>query len=113
MKYLIIPAIIIIVSCATEQNVIVKKQEVTKEKPVVVDEVAVENYTDLSREFLSTCEQDIESSSAVISSKELIKSLSHLNHMGSGGKHYYLLEKQAITKMLNELGSYLSIPALN
>lgn len=43
--------------------------------------------------------------SETISSKNLIKNLSHLNRMNYGGSHYYPLEREAITEIINSLSS--------
>ncbi|MFW5808465.1 MAG: cache domain-containing protein [Spirochaetota bacterium] len=91
------------VSCTMQQrpvSVIPVKTDSLSAKPDTAD------YTDVARSFLSRCEHDINASSQIISEKRLIKSLSHLNHMGSGGTYYYLLEKDAITRMLQKLASY-------
>ena len=40
-----------------------------------------------------------------ISSKNLIKNLSHLNRMNYGGSHYYPLEREAITEIITSLSS--------
>lgn len=66
----------------------------------------IADYRTVSIGFLKSCELDLEKSSALIADKNLIKTLSHLNKMGSGGKHYYLLEKDNITMMLTSLSSY-------
>ena len=50
--------------------------------------------------FLKTCEQDMERAKKVLNDKDIITNLSHLNFMNSGGKRYYLLERENITKMI-------------
>jgi hypothetical protein len=103
MKYLVSIILLIFLSCATNNNKISVSKTIPKInsiKPETLD------YTRNAKDFFTRCEYDINESADIISEKELIKALSHLNHMGAGGKHYYLLEKQAITKMLNSLASY-------
>jgi hypothetical protein len=56
--------------------------------------------------FFKACENDITKAAQVISEKELIKILTHLQYMDVGGKKYYPLERKAITKMINSLISF-------
>ncbi len=97
--------IVILFSCSVQKS-IVKNTQPEIEKVPEPQKESVVDYSAVTTQFFKTCENDIDASSKIISEKELIKSLSHLNRMGSGGAHYYLLEKKAITKMLNELASY-------
>ena len=48
---------------------------------------------------------NLASASETISSKNLIKNLSHLNRMNYGGSHYYPLEREAITDIIKSLSS--------
>ncbi len=49
--------------------------------------------------------ENLASASETISSKNLIKNLSHLNRMNYGGSHYYPLEREAITDIIKSLSS--------
>jgi len=51
--------------------------------------------------FLEQCEKDINSAGRVILEKDIIKNLTHLKFMDSGGKKYYLLERENISKMIH------------
>jgi len=53
--------------------------------------------------FFSMCEKDINNASGVIIEKDIIKNLSHLLKMGHGGKKYYLLERESISKMIKSV----------
>lgn len=61
---------------------------------------------DSARGFFETFEHDLVSTSKVISNNELIKNLTHLQRMDSGGSHYYPLEREALTNMIQALSSY-------
>lgn len=56
--------------------------------------------------FFATFENDMKNSTASIAQQDLVKSLSHLLRMNAGGSKYYPLERDALTKMINELASY-------
>lgn len=58
------------------------------------------------RNFFATCESDLTRAAAAIAEQELIKNLSHLNRMDSGGARYYALERESITYMIHQLSSY-------
>ncbi len=49
--------------------------------------------------------ENLANASKSISSKNLIKNLSHLNKMNYGGSHYYPLEREAITEIIKSLSS--------
>ena len=55
--------------------------------------------------FMSETFENLTSASITISSKKLIKNLSHLNKMNYGGSHYYPLEREAITEIITSLSS--------
>jgi hypothetical protein len=61
------------------------------------------------------CESDLEKAKKVIIDKDLVKILSHLQKMDSGGKKYYLLEREAITAMIKAVteGVYSDFILLN
>ncbi len=51
--------------------------------------------------FLRRCELDVTSAIDVITEKDIVKNLTHLQTMNMGGRKYYLLERENITKMIN------------
>ncbi len=53
--------------------------------------------------FFNTCVSDIGKAKKVILDNDLVKNLSHLQSMDRGGKKYYLLERESITKMLKSV----------
>ncbi len=53
--------------------------------------------------FFNTCVSDIGKAKKVIQDNDLVKNLSHLQSMDHGGKKYYLLERESITKMLKSV----------
>lgn len=64
-----------------------------------------ENNDKLTQFFINF-ENDLKRTSKVIQEKELVNILTHLHRMGSGGKHYYPLERKALTKMIRSLSTY-------
>jgi hypothetical protein len=58
------------------------------------------------RHFFATCESDLSRAAESIAEQQLIKNLSHLNRMDSGGARYYALERESITYMIHQLSSY-------
>jgi hypothetical protein len=58
------------------------------------------------KRFFETFEKDLFNTSKVISANELIKNLTHLQKMNSGGSHYYPLERDSLTKMIQSLSSF-------
>jgi hypothetical protein len=58
------------------------------------------------RKFFAAFEKDMVNTAQVIAQQELVKTLTHLQNMNSGGKKYYLLERESLTKMIQELSSY-------
>ena len=53
--------------------------------------------------FFDECSSVLQQASNIISEKQLIKTLNHLNKMDNGGNKYYLLEKEDLNKMINNL----------
>ncbi len=53
--------------------------------------------------LMSETFNSLTNASISISSKNLIKNLSHLNRMNYGGSHYYPLEREAITEIITSL----------
>ncbi|HQE58229.1 MAG TPA: hypothetical protein PLA54_03440, partial [Spirochaetota bacterium] len=53
--------------------------------------------------LMSETFNSLSNASERISSKNLIKNLSHLNRMNYGGSHYYPLEREAITEIITSL----------
>ncbi len=77
---------VVFISCQRQQKVHIEKDKITA--------------------FLNSCEKNIENAAKVIAEKELIKSLTHLQRMNTGGKKYYPLEREALTKMIKALSTY-------
>ncbi|MBN1500033.1 MAG: cache domain-containing protein [Spirochaetes bacterium] len=69
-------------------------------------QIAVTNSELTLNNFFERCNSDIKKASGTISSKKLVSALFHLNRMNNGGSHYYILEKEATTEMLNQLSTY-------
>lgn len=83
-----------ILTCILQLCFISCSKKITKTK--------VDNMTS----FFYGCEKDLERAANVIAEKELIKILTHLQIMNTGGKKYYPLEREALTKMINSLITY-------
>ena len=58
---------------------------------------------DALSEFFNRCEQDMEKASQVVVQEDIIKNLTHLHRMDSGGKKYYILERDAISRMIHSV----------
>jgi hypothetical protein len=86
---LLLAAVMLSFSCGRKQTV---TDEPVKESP--------------AENFFSIFEKDLNNTAAVISNNELIKNLTHLQRMDFGGSHYYPLEREALTKMIQSLSSY-------
>ena len=56
--------------------------------------------------FFGVLERDLTNTAAVITNNELIRNLTHLQRMDSGGNHYYPLEREALTKMIQSLSTH-------
>ncbi len=54
-------------------------------------------------EFFKQSKNDMLNAKKVIIDKDLVINLSHLNFMNAGGKKYYLLERENITKMIESV----------
>ena len=72
-------------------------------KQTVMDEP---EKTSAEETFFSVFEKDLSNTASVISANELVKNLTHLQRMDFGGSHYYPLEREALTKMIQSLSSY-------
>ncbi len=53
--------------------------------------------------FLELCEADVTRAIDVITGRDIVKNLSHLQTMNKGGRKYYLLERENITKMISSV----------
>lgn len=98
MRFLKIIIMLLLMSCTAAE----------KQNKALIKTVApiAPRYDSLTREFIVQCESDLLKSATVIGKDRLISSLSHLNVMDKGGRKYYLLEQDNITRMLNNLTSY-------
>ena len=52
-------------------------------------------------QFFNNCISDLNSAAKVIVKKDMVKNLTHLQKMNSGGRHFYLLERESATNMIN------------
>ncbi len=85
------------------------KPPVKKEKKEVVVKA------DKRNDFFSICESDIKSAIDVVMEEEIVKNLTHLHRMDYGGKKYYLLERENITRMIQAVteGTYTDLVLVN
>ncbi len=104
MKCLLIISTVLILSCATSE-----KQVIT---PTVT-----EPAFDLStlEGFFKTAEADVFRAKQVVEKNKIIFNLTHLKLMNTGGRRYYLLERENITEMINAVteGIYLDYILIN
>lgn len=50
--------------------------------------------------FFEICRDDLQRAGNIIISRDIVKNLSHLQFMNAGGKRYYLLERENISRMI-------------
>jgi len=50
--------------------------------------------------FFEICRDDLQRAGNVIITRDIVKNLSHLQFMNAGGKRYYLLERENISRMI-------------
>lgn len=50
--------------------------------------------------FMDLCKRDLDRAGEIIIEKDIVKNLTHLQFMNAGGKRYYLLERENITRMI-------------
>ncbi len=83
-------------------------------EPVKIDVPQSGNIKNLEKFFIRS-ESDSVKAGAVLEKYKIIQHLTHLRRMDSGGKKYYLLEKDDITKMINSVteGIYLDYILIN
>jgi hypothetical protein len=83
-------------------------------QPVIVDAPQSGDIYKLEKFFLRS-ETDSVNAGAVLEKYKIIQHLTHLRRMDTGGKKYYLLEKDDITKMINSVteGIYLDYILIN
>jgi hypothetical protein len=83
-------------------------------QPVKVDTPQSGDIDNLEKFFIRS-EADSVKAGAVLEKYKIIQHLTHLRRMDSGGKKYYLLEKDDITKMINSVteGIYLDYILIN
>jgi hypothetical protein len=101
MKRLTVLFLIMLAACSTQKP---------KQEPAPLME-----KSDPLTELFRLCESDLERASDVIVEKDIVKNLSHLQRMNAGGKHYYLLERENISRMLNAVtrGMYADYVLVN
>lgn len=59
--------------------------------------------TDKLTDFFEMCESDLTKASNIVINNDIVKNLSHLLKMNDGGKKYYILEREAISKMIKSV----------
>lgn len=89
-KFILLPLFFVLfaISCGKKEVIINE----TKESPAAG--------------FFGILERDLTNTAAVITNNELIRNLTHLQRMDSGGNHYYPLEREALTKMIQSLSTH-------
>ena len=93
----LIPVLLIILFYPACSSGPVKKADSGKQEIIPTgDFIDVKTIED----FFRRCEKDINRAREVIIKRDLIKNLTHLQNMDSGGKKYYLLERENITGMI-------------
>ncbi len=105
MKKLILFILIIITPlCKTP-----RKEAAVSEKPR--RDIIVHNLKD----FFVRCEQDVLRAKKVIVDEDIVKNLSHLLRMDNGGKKFYILERENITRMIRSVtrGVYTDFILIN
>lgn len=65
--------------------------------------IKITDETDPLKIFFNLSISDITKAKKVIADNDLVKNLTHLQSMDNGGKKYYLLERESITKMLKSV----------
>lgn len=105
MKRIFVLSVFFIISCTSP----VQKAD----KPLFVSD----EYADLTilEQFFRTAEDDVVKASQVVEKYKLIQNLTHLKLMNTGGRKYYLLERENITEMINAVtsGVYLDYILIN
>jgi len=83
-------------------------------KPVIVEVPRSDDISKLEN-FFKRSELDSVRAGGVLEKYKIIQHLTHLRRMDSGGKKYYLLEKDDITRMINSVteGIYLDYILIN
>ena len=101
MRYLIIIFLIIsIIGC---------KEQIRKETTVVTPEIGeLEN-------FFHICNEDIKKAVKIVSDYKMVANLTHLKRMDTGGKKYYILERENLTAMIMAVteGTYSDLMLIN
>ncbi len=73
------------------------KKEIIKEQ--------VKTSSDPLTRFFEICRDDLQRAGTVIITRDIVKNLSHLQFMNAGGKRYYLLERENISRMIKAVTS--------
>lgn len=72
-------------------------KKAVKEKPVQ------NRVVKTLHDFFLRCEDDMEKARAVIIEHDMVKNLTHLQNMNTGGDKYYLLERESISDLINSV----------
>ncbi len=121
MKKFIVLLMFLATSCSSPEvrNVTIEHKPFAPEKflcsPLCFEPAEVNiDLTGLEKFFKMT-EDDANRAVAVVEKDNLVLNLSHLKAMNTGGKKYYLLEKENITNMINAVtaGIYIDYILIN
>jgi len=101
MKRLLIISAVVFLSCASPEKQV-------SIPPVMFDLSTLEG-------FFKTAESDAVKAKQVVEKDKIIFNLTHLKLMNTGGRKYYLLERENITEMINAVteGIYLDYILIN
>ena len=91
MKKILFLLAMMIIACSTA----VREQTPVQSPPQTNAE------SDILADFFSRCELDMDKAGQVVAQEDIIKNLSHLHRMDSGGRKYYILERDAISRMIH------------
>ena len=65
--------------------------------------IVVETPNDDLTNFFRQCESDIQRAKRVIIDRNIVMKLSHFHKMDFGGRKFYLLERESITKLIKSV----------
>lgn len=117
-RFKIFLLIFICISCSTPPVIVEKTKPVEIiTPPEIISEPPIIKSSETSNleKFFKRSEKDSMKAGSVLQKHKIIQHLTHLRRMDSGGKKYYLLEKDDITRMINSVteGIYLDYILIN
>ncbi len=93
-------------NCITKGPVIIPEKKIPSGKKIVIVEKPEEKRIINAKniyEFFKRSEQDIVRARDIVVKKDIVKMLYHFQKMDRGGKRFYLLERDNITRMMNSV----------